>query len=417
VVPDTRLAYGQICHQLCGNPSQRMKVVGVTGTNGKTSTSLLIQSVFNMAGIRSGVMGTLGYCDGATMSNASLTTPPAHTLADHLARMRGNGCTHGVVEVSSHALAQMRTAGVEFDVACVTNVRRDHLDFHGSLRNYRNTKARLFEQVRGSGLAVVNADDSVCRQYLDEINLPALTIGMKHPAEVTATLVERFPSEQTFLLHCGNETIPVRTRMIGDHHIYNCLIATAVGLGYEIDLPTIVRGLEAIDHIPGRLQRIECGQAFRVFVDYAHTADALRSTLMTLREVTDGRLICVFGAGGDRDREKRPLMGRQVTNFADVAVVTDDNPRGEDPSAIIRDILRGIDETIEAVVEPDRAAAIEYALSIAEEGDCVVIAGKGHETHQIVGNRRIWFDDCEVARDRLYAMHPPVLSLVPRRAA
>lgn len=417
IVPDARVAYGQICQHLAGNPSRRMKLVGVTGTNGKTSTSLLIQSVFNVAGIRSGVMGTLGYFDGGQTGTAVLTTPGGHVLADYLARMLANGCTHGVVEVSSHALAQSRTAGIQFDTACVTNVRRDHLDFHGSLANYRNAKARLFRQVRSSGVAVVNVDDPVCRQFLEEIEVPALSIGMRQPAEVTARLLDRIPSEQTFLLQCGSDAIPVRTRIVGDHHIYNCLSATAVGLSYEIDLPTIVRGLEAVDYIPGRMQRIECGQPFRVFVDYAHTADGLRASLMALREVTAGRLICVFGAGGHRDRNKRPLMGRQVTTFADMAVVTDDNPRGEDSGRIIADILEGMDETIEVCVQPDRAAAIDAALSTAGEGDCVLIAGKGHETCQIVGNRRIWFDDVEVAKSRLYEMFHPVAPFVPGRAA
>jgi UDP-N-acetylmuramoyl-L-alanyl-D-glutamate--2,6-diaminopimelate ligase len=417
IVPDARVAYGQVCQHLAGNPSRRMKVVGITGTNGKTSTSLLIQSVFNAAGIQSGVMGSLGYCDGSQTGAASLTTPGAHVLADYLARMAANGCTHGIVEVSSHALAQSRTAGMEFDTACVTNVRRDHLDFHGSLENYRSAKARLFDQVRPSGVVVVNSDDPVCRKFLDEIDLPALTVGIRNAAEVTASLVERVPSEQTFLIQCGSNTTPVRTRIVGDHHIYNCLVATAVGLAHEIDLPTIVRGLEALDYIPGRMQRIECGQPFRVFVDYAHTPDGLRAALMTLREVTDGRLICVFGAGGDRDRRKRPLMGRQVTNFADMAIVTDDNPRSEDSSRIIADILDGIDETIDVCIKSDRAAAIDMALSSAQEGDCVLIAGKGHEGCQIVGKRQIWFDDAEIAKSRLYEMYSSVLSIAPRRAA
>ena len=221
-------------------------------------------------------------------------------------------------------------------------------------------------------------------------------------AEITATALEKCISEQTFLLTAGSETIAVRTRMIGRHHVSNCLVAAAVGLTYGIDLPTVVRGLESVEYVPGRLQRLECGQPFGVFVDYAHTPDALECTLQTLREVTRGRLICVFGAGGDRDRRKRPLMGRAVEAGADLAIVTNDNPRTEDPQQIIREILDGFRNPEAAEVIPDRADAICRALGAAEAGDCVLIAGKGHENYQIVGHQRFEFDDAQVARDWLY---------------
>ncbi len=420
VVENSRVAHGEICQHLTGNPSRRLNLVGVTGTNGKTSTSHLIRSIFSAAGIHNGLMGSLAYCDGQSAVPPPTATPSAPALADYLARMRANGCMHGVMEVSSLALAQSRMSGIEFDAACVTNVRRDHLDLHGSLKNYQNAKARIFDQLRAGGFSVLNADDPVCRQFLDRLDGPALSVGMKHPAEITASLVERLPSEQTFLLECGNEAYPVRTRMIGDHHIYNCLIATGIGLGYGIDVPTIIRGLESMDDLPGCMQRIECGQPFRAFVDYAHTPDALRAVLMTLREVTPGRLICVFGAGGDRDRMKRPLLGRQVTTFADLAIVTDDNPRDEQSEHIAQQIVGGMDETIEYLVEPNREAAIDNALSVAREGDCVLVAGKGSQDYQQFGQRRIWFDDAEVVRGKLYERYAPVVSLpmaAERRAA
>jgi UDP-N-acetylmuramoyl-L-alanyl-D-glutamate--2,6-diaminopimelate ligase len=401
-VRDTRSAYGRLCQALAGDPSQELPVIGVTGTNGKTTTSWLIASILKAAGGEVGVMGTLGYCDTVDSVAAPLTTPTAPVVASWLARMQANGCSHAVMEVSSHALAQHRVAGVQYDAACLTNIRRDHLDYHNSVQNYRDIKARLFRQLAPHGLSIINADDPASVECLTTLDGPVLTIGMEKPAEITATIVEQFRSEQTFLLSAGSDTVPVRTKMIGTHHVYNCLTAAALGLGYGIDLATIVRGLEMAPPVPGRLERIECGQDFGVFVDYAHTPDALLAVLKSLREVTEGRVICVFGAGGDRDRQKRSLMGRVVQTHADVTVVTSDNPRTEDPRAIVRDIMCGFKQPFGVEVQVDRAEAIRWALGEAREGDCVLIAGKGHEDYQIIGQRREHFDDREFARTWLY---------------
>ena len=406
VVPDPRDALGRICQALAGNPSQRIKVIGVTGTNGKTTTSCLIASVLTAGDHQVGLLGTLGYLDGKTIEDATLTTPPAEQLAAWLGRMVRNECSHAVMEVSSHALDQARVAGIRFDAACVTNVTRDHLDYHDSLQNYRQSKSKLFDHLAPEGFAVINADDPTAAGYLRQLDGPVLTIGIRRPAEITATIVEQHLSEQTFLLTAGNETVPVRTRMIGTHHIHNCLEAAAVGLTYGIDLPTIARGLEAAEHVPGRLERIECGQPFGVFVDYAHTPDALSQSLHVLRKATAGRVICVFGAGGDRDREKRPLMARAVEAGAHVAVVTSDNPRSEDPQAIIRQVMTGFSDTSGVQAIADRAEAIRWALAVARPGDCVLLAGKGHENHQIIDDKRIPFCDCQVAREWLYEFQP-----------
>jgi UDP-N-acetylmuramoyl-L-alanyl-D-glutamate--2,6-diaminopimelate ligase len=344
----------------------------------------------------------LGYLDGARVEEASHTTPPPERLAALLARMVRNECTHAVMEVSSHALDQSRVAGACFDAACVTNVTRDHLDYHASLRDYRAAKSKLFDHLSGEGFAVLNADDPGSAAYLRRLDGPVLTIGIDSPAEITAVAFEQCASEQTFLLTAGSETAPVRTQMIGVHHIYNCLTAAAVGLAYGIDLTTVVRGLESVGHVPGRLERIECGQPFGVFVDFAHTPDALAGVLKTLRSVTAGRLICVFGAGGERDREKRPLMGRAVEENADACFLTNDNPRHEDPQAIIGDVLAGFHAPASVGVLPDRVEAVHGALSAARPGDCVLIAGKGHENCQIIGNQRLPLDDREVARQWLY---------------
>ncbi len=406
VVSDAREAYGRICHAVAGHPSRQLKIIGVTGTNGKTTTSCLIASILNAAGFPTGLIGTLGVFDGEEFGPSNLTTPPADESARWLGRMATNGCSHAVMEISSHGLDQKRTAGIELDAACITNVSRDHLDYHRSIDDYRRTKSQIFPLLRGEGFAVLNVDDPTTAGYLPQLTGPVLTVGMESSAELTAVEIERFVSEHTFLLTAGSETIPVRTKMIGTHHVYNCLVAAAVGLAYGIDLPTIVRGLENLEHVPGRLERIECGQPFGVFVDFAHTPDALSGSLSTLREVVEGRIFCVFGAGGDRDQEKRPLMGRAVEQAADVAILTSDNPRNEPAEQIVRGMLDGFHQPSNARVMLDRAEAIGWALGQAKPGDCVLIAGKGHENYQIIGDRRIPFDDRDVAKSWLYEYQP-----------
>jgi UDP-N-acetylmuramoyl-L-alanyl-D-glutamate--2,6-diaminopimelate ligase len=406
VVGDSRAALGQICQALAGRPSQSLRVIGVTGTNGKTTTTQLIASVLEAARFRAGTLGTLGYSDSCDNAAADLTTPAAPQLAHWLGRMVARDCSHAVMEVSSHALAQKRVAGVEFAHVCFTNLRRDHLDYHTTLANYHHAKIGLIDYLAPGGVAVINADDPASVQHAPLLPGGVLTIGMRSAANVTATLVERVKSEQTFLLSAGNVTAPVRTAMIGDHHIYNCLMAAAVGLAEGIDLMTIVRGLEAVDRVPGRLERIECGQPFGVYVDYAHTPDALQVALETLAEVTPGRIICVFGAGGNRDAAKRPLMGRVVESLADVAIVTSDNPRFEDPQAIAAAILSGFEQPGEARWIADRSQAIQYALWLAGPDDSVLVAGRGHEPFQQVGYERIVLDDRDVARRWLYNLAP-----------
>lgn len=406
VVPDAHEALGQICQALSGWPGRSLKVIGITGTNGKTTTAHLIASVLETAGYRTGLLGTLGYHDSVDSAEAELTTPSAPALAGWLARMVGNGCSHAVMEVSSHAIAQRRTAGIEFAHICLTNLRRDHLDYHGTSANYHHAKMALFNDLCPAGVAVINADDPASQAAAPLLPGGVLSIGIGEGADVTATLVERFKSEQTFLLTAGSLTVPVRTAMIGDHHIYNCLMATAVCLLEGIELTTIIRGLEAVCRVSGRLERIECGQPFGVFVDFAHTPDALAASLSVLREVTPGRVLCVFGAGGNRDSQKRPLMGREVEKHADIAIVTTDNPRFEDPQAIGAEILKGFERPGDARWVCDRSEAIEYALSLARPDDTVLVAGRGHETHQTVGHERLPLDDREVARRYLYNLAP-----------
>jgi UDP-N-acetylmuramoyl-L-alanyl-D-glutamate--2,6-diaminopimelate ligase len=402
VVSDTRHAYAQLCQALAGNPSRRVKVIGVTGTHGKTTTSCLIAAVLEAAGVRTSIMGTFGYSDGVDTDSAGETTPAAHVLAKWLAQSEAAGCSHAVMEISSRALAERRLSGIELDAACITNVRRDHLDFHGSLVNYRNAKARILRYLSSDGFAVLNADDPASTGLLAEMHGPALTVGLKSRGEITATVIEQLRSEQTFLLQVGQETAAVRTPLIGDHNIYNCLQAAAIGAALGFELTTICRGLESVSRVPGRMDRIECGQPFGVFVDHARTADALSGVLKALRQTSDGKLICVFGAPGGDDRTKRPLLARAAECGADMVIVTNDSPRDEDPEQIISHVTAGFDRPDRVATISDRAEAIRFALAAAEPGDCVLIAGRGHEPYQIFGRKRIEFDDRQFARDWLY---------------
>ncbi len=407
VASDSAEAYGRLCHRLAGDASQRLKVVGVTGTNGKTTVSYLVASILEAAGFSAGILGTLGNFDGLDLEPSRFTTPTAPQLASWLARCEANGCTHAVMEVSSHALAQRREAGLQLDVACVTNIRREHLDFHGTPAAYRAAKARILERLRPEGCVVLNADDAGSISLTELVEGAAVTVGIDAPAEITATPLECWPSEQTFLLEVDREAVPVRTTLIGRHNIENCLVAAAVGLAYGLELPEIVRGIESVQRIPGRLERIECGQPFAVYVDYAHTPDALERVLTALREVVAGRLICVFGAGGNRDRQKRPEMGWAVDRCSDWAVVTSDNPRDEDPRQIVGEILKGFRTGHRPRVILDRPQAIAAALEAAQPGDAVVIAGKGHEAFQICGGQVLPLDDRELARTWLYDHYRP----------
>jgi len=417
VVADTRAAYGRLVHELAGNPSQRVKVIGVTGTAGKTTTAALIDSVLTAAGHRVASSNGLAHFDGARLESPTRDTPHAGELADWLVRAEKNGCDYAVIEVSSQALSQLRLAGLALDMACVTNVRRDHLDYHATIRNYRETKGRLFEHLRPGGAAVLNLDDAACKDYLQRLECPVLTTGMIASADLTAVVIERSAAEQTFLLSAGSDATPVRTRVIGDPHVYNCLTAAAVGLLNGLSLPEIARGLEQIESVPGRMERMECGQPFGVFVDSAQTPDGLAVVLEALREVTERRLICVFGLDAERDSQLRPLAGQTVEAYADIAVVTDNNPRDDDPTHIASDILRGFDSLDNAVVMHDRAKAICWALSLARPGDCVLIAGKGQDDEQHIGPHRYWFDDREITCRWLYEQGQTGFNLERRREA
>jgi len=409
IVPDTREAYGQICQRLAGQPDRTLRLVGVTGTHGKTTTSMLVAAILQAAEHPVGVTCSLGYCDGQMTAAASAATPPSHELARWLAQMVTNGCSHGVVEASSDALASRRLSGVSFDAAVLTNLREDHLDLHGNVANYRRAKQRLFDQLKPGGFAVLNADDVTSQHLVTELQVPVITVGMRCAAQVQAQLLERCASEQTFLLTAGQECIPVRTRTIGDQFVYCCLSAAAVGLVMGLNLTTIVRGLESVDYVPGRLERLECGQDFGVFVDHAQTPSALALALHAMRQVTTGRVICVYGATQSQDLEQRAALGRVAERGADIGIITSNNPGHEPPLQIAHDILDGFDHPDRAHVIPDRKKAIHWALGEAGPGDTVIITGKGDELYQTLGKRQFHFDDRDVACRWLYGARPKLV--------
>lgn len=403
VVADSRAAYASVCQALAGEPSSALTTVGVTGTNGKTTTSVLLRSVLETAGHRTGLSGTLFAYDGRRSQTTALTTPDSADLARWLAACRDHGCSHAVMELSSHALEQRRAWGIGLDVAVVTNVTRDHLDYHGTPEAYADAKARIFELLKRDAVAVINADDPGAAALADRADREVIRYGMHAIADVTAAPIGQDLNGQRFELRAEGRHVVVRSSLLGAHNLSNCLATAAVGLHLGVSLEQSAEGISAVAGVRGRLERVDAGQPFAVFVDYAHTEDALRRCLNTLGALVAGRLICVFGAGGDRDREKRPLMGRAVQLGADLAVLTSDNPRTEDPRRIIDDVLSGMRERGRMHVEPDRRTAIQWALAQAGSRDCVLIAGKGHETYQILGESTIHFDDRQVASEWLEA--------------
>lgn len=397
VVGDSRVAYGRLCQALARNPSERLCVVGVSGTNGKTVTSHLIASVLRATRADVGWTSSLTYSDSCRIEPAVQTTPSPPELAKWMARMVANRCSHAVLEVSSDALATRRIAGVQLDVAVMTNLRADHLDLHGSVLNYRAAKSRLFSHLKPGGFAVVNADDPGSKLLISKLEHPAITVGMHAPAEITARVVERCLSEQTFLLHAGNETVPVRTTAIGDHHVYDCLAAAATGLVLGIDLVTVVQGLEQLDPLAGRLERLACGQPFGVFVDAGGTPDTLASALKALRQASQGRVICVFGADASGDPAHRPLLGRVIERTAHIGILTNNNPRCEKPLQVVHDVLDGYERPAKAHVMPNRRRAIVWALEQARPGDAVLIGGQRGAMSTTAADSGMLCDDREIA--------------------
>jgi UDP-N-acetylmuramoyl-L-alanyl-D-glutamate--2,6-diaminopimelate ligase len=392
-----------------------LTAIGITGTNGKSTIGYMIRSLLRSAGCTPALLGTIEYDLVGRNMLSSLTTPDAVTLSKHLIEARQAGATHAVMEVSSHSLHQRRTDGIRFDLALFTNLTQDHLDYHGTLEEYRFAKRRLFDRLSPEATAIVNADDAAGPRMIENCRAKVIRFGIDQEADIRAKILSEDNRGGHFLLQYQDKAAELNTPLVGRHNISNALAAASAGLALGLDLSTIRRGIESLTRVPGRLERVETGDSgFDVFVDYAHTDDALRNVLRSLRPLTRGRLWCVFGCGGDRDRTKRPLMARAVAEGADAFVITNDNPRTEDPYMILADIERGLSagDRARGATIPDRAKAIERAIDELTDGDTLVIAGKGHEDYQILSTGKIHFDDCEVARSAL-AQKKGALSCAP----
>jgi UDP-N-acetylmuramoyl-L-alanyl-D-glutamate--2,6-diaminopimelate ligase len=405
IVSCTATAHARISMALAVGQQQSTIVAGVTGTNGKTTTTWMLRSILESAGHRTGLVGTICTNDGVDSRPSPLTTPSAGALADHFQQMKLARTSHCAMEISSHALVQKRCAGIHLSAAAITNVTQDHFDYHGTAEAYQAAKSDIAGLLYPDAPLLLNADDPGCRRIMERLDNQAsmVTYGIDNPdAELRSTVLRSTHRSQRVRLHLAQGDAEFRLRLIGRHNVSNCLAAAGLAEQLGISLAHIVAGLQAVHAVPGRVERIDEGQPFQVLVDYAHTPDALAQCLDAVRDFVPGRLICVFGAGGERDRSKRPLMAHAAM-AADVAIVTSDNPRSEDPGQIITDITAGFSADAVFASETDRHEAISVALEQAEPGDMVVVAGRGHEGLQETAGAMLPFDDREVVRQLLRA--------------
>ncbi len=404
LVENTRIALADLSANFYGHPARKLKLAAVTGTNGKTTTTFLIKHICEKAGLRCGLIGTVRYEIGERILPAIRTTPESLDLQELLAQIVNAGCRAAAMEVSSHALAQDRARGLEWDVAVFTNLTQDHLDFHGTMESYFDSKAKLFAQLgsqqkKPKPVAIVNIDDRYGEQLLDRIGkrVAVVTYGMSVRADFRASNYRVEFNGTSYQLDAHRKSYLVRVPLIGRFNVANSVAALAAANALGISLREAVLSLGKSPQVPGRLELVPAKRQFQVFVDYAHTPDALRNVLKTLRELEPHRLIVVFGCGGNRDRQKRSLMGEMVDRHADYAIITSDNPRKEDPNAIVEEIEKGFRlSRYEKIV--DRTQAIGRAIALAEPRDIVLIAGKGHENYQEFADYTVPFDDIQVAR-------------------
>src|SRR5881409_3867259 len=411
VVENTRTALADFAATLYGHPERKLKLAAATGTNGKTTTTFLIRHICENSGLRCGLIGTVRYEIGERILPAIRTTPESLDLQELLAQIANAGCKAAAMEVSSHALAQDRARGLEWDVAVFTNLTQDHLDFHGTMENYFDAKVKLFtglvnQKRKRKPVAIVNIDDRYGQRLLDKINkrVAVVTYGMGTRADFRASNYRAEFGGTSYQLDAHGKSYLVRLPLIGRFNVTNSIAALAAAEVLGISLRSAVLSLGKAPQVPGRLELVPAKRQFQVFVDYAHTPDALGNVLKTLRELQPHRLITVFGCGGDRDRQKRPLMAEMADRLADYSIITSDNPRKEDPSAIISETEKGFrSNRYEKIV--DRTEAINRAVALARPRDIVLIAGKGHETYQEFGDYTIPFDDIQIAR-RAIENHP-----------
>lgn len=389
--PDITKIEGILASAFYGLPSKKLFVVGITGTNGKTTTSYLVKHLLDESQIKMGLIGTIEYLIGDKRHPSERTTPDCISNHKMLKEMINEGCQGAVFEVSSHGLAQRRVDAIDFDVAVFTNLTHDHLDYHHTLENYESEKAKLFASLDKTKTAVINIESPASKRMIAACPAHILTYGFSKVADLYADEMQLMTHETRFKANYKGQSLLFTSKLVGKYNVLNLLAAIGVALAKGIEFSSLPPLVESFSGVRGRLERV--GSSL-IFVDYAHTPDGLENVLRTLQEIKTGRIITVFGCGGDRDKEKRPLMGRIADEFSDVVIVTSDNPRSEDPQVIIKEITSGF-KSKSPIVEIDRAKAIELAISLAEKHDLILIAGKGHETVQVFLDRQIAFDDRE----------------------
>ncbi|MEG6616424.1 UDP-N-acetylmuramoyl-L-alanyl-D-glutamate--2,6-diaminopimelate ligase [Peptococcaceae bacterium 1198_IL3148] len=404
-VADSRIALALTAAKFYHYPSNKLTITGVTGTNGKTTTTYLIAAIYKAAGSKVGLVGTIQNLVGGKETPATNTTPESLDLQQLFDNMVNAGVTHATMEVSSHALALNRTYGVEFDAAVFTNITQDHLDFHQNMEDYAAAKAKLFTM---APLAIINADDGRAQDVIAASKGTVVTYGIRRAADVGVKDVQLTAQGVSFITTGKYGEHKLNLKLTGEFNVYNALAAFTLGVAQGYDVEVVIKALAGVTGVAGRFELVDRGQPFAVVVDYAHTPDGLENVLKAAKAITTNRLIAVFGCGGDRDRTKRPIMGEIGTKYSDLAVITSDNPRTEEPDQIIAEVLEGVQRAVDLdhsyKVLADRREAINYAIKEAKPGDVVVIAGKGHETYQIIGKTKYDFDDRLVAAQALESL-------------
>lgn len=407
IVGNTREAMARMASTFYRHPTKKLKLVGITGTNGKTTTSFMTEGIFTAAGQKTGLLGTIEYRIGDEKIAVSRTTPESLDLQALFANMVAAGVETAVIEVSSHAIDLLRVEACNFDVVVFTNLSQDHLDYHGTIDAYFEVKKRIFDATIHKNIAqVINIDDEYGSSLIREGRCRQLRYSTKEEVELNARNITLKADGSSFVLISPGGNVDITLKLPGYYNVYNALAAAGAAVALGIDIDKIKEGLESLHSVPGRFERVNCGQDFSVIVDYAHTPDSLEKIIIAARQLTERKLITVFGCGGDRDRGKRPAMGRIAVELSDYTIITSDNPRNEEPLRIIKDIKSGINELGRArfEVEEDRRLAIKLAIEKAGKGDIVVIAGKGHEQGQEIADKIIPFDDVEVVRELLGEM-------------
>ncbi|GAA0364604.1 UDP-N-acetylmuramoyl-L-alanyl-D-glutamate--2,6-diaminopimelate ligase [Bacillus horti] len=412
IVPDTRRSLAFLAAEFFRNPTKELGLIGVTGTNGKTTVTHLLEAIFEGVGNRTGRIGTIGTKIGDTLREGKNTTPESLELQRSFREMVDAGCKYAFMEVSSHAIQMGRIRGCQFKTAIFTNLTQDHLDYHGTMEEYKRAKGLLFAQLGSSydsdklKYAIINGDDPVSQYYMDITPAQVITYGIdSQDVDVRATNIKISSEGMQFTVESFMGTEDFRVQLLGKFNVYNLLSTIAAGLVEGISLSQIKQSLEQVKGVRGRLESVSAGQGFSVVVDYAHTPDSLENVLLTAKEFAENRVLCVIGCGGDRDRTKRPIMAQIAARHADYSVLTSDNPRTEEPAQILEDMIQGL--TQEKVSKElytslvDRREAIYTAIEMARPGDVVIIAGKGHETYQDINNQKLHFDDREVVLEAL----------------